>query len=1193
MKVIKEVKLGMQGFFAGAVARPVALLVIFVTLIVVGIISYRRIPLQLMPSNFSEPSINIFISNPGSTARENEEFIAQPVEEQLRTLIGIESTDSYSDEGNVQFRVDFQSHVDMDLARAEVRDRLERARPSMPSTAEAAGMWSESASSLPLSFFVISVAGDPLRRDYLIDKVIKPRLEAVQGIGRVDVWGTQDDSVRILLDEDKVIASQLNIGQIITRLSQDNFALPLGEVKDGGREIIMRSDMRFSSLEEIANFPITEDLRLKDIAVVSNVKESTSQSAIMNGSHAFYGMATKDSQANVVACSNAFKEALKSFENDLATGGDVSVTPIFIQGDIIEGAMDQMKNTAVWGGLLAVVVLFVFLRRVRLTLCVAASIPVSALLAITHAYFTGSSFNLLTMTGITLATGMLVDNAVVVVENIVRLRASGEHRLSAAAYGTRQIMLAVTCATLTTIVVFMPLIFMTENPMMRVIMGNLGIPLSMSLFASLVIATIFLPVIAARILGKESAELGRLERIFNAVSRVPVRGIAYLAGAARYGWHIMLQVLHATNMLATVTLYYARWVLVPALVWVITVTAASMAGQAEAGEFTRSLKEFGLKLSMDPKSFQGGVIVFALVAILIMVFPINILNRHRKQFSAPARPSALVPVGNSLVDMLIQINQALVSWALKHRLMACGVAILCFATISIPIGITALGSSGGGDRDNDADFRVVFEADFTKEEAETEVMRYADFMEAKQLELDSERWIARFDETGAQFQIYFKRDLPNNAVTAIESDLKDELPSFPGHRLVFYEENASSSKTDAVARFQMTGPDSRELERLGALAQEILERVPGLEQVTSPLARAPEMVEVKVDRELAMGMGVTSQSIQNSISWTLGGFPLSRYHDEGREVPLLIEFDGTESAGLSSLRDLAVNGDEGAVPLSTFAEMSFTRASRRIYRHNGQTSFTIEAQVADPLKVIGITEGAYRALDQLELPRGFAWDRSESALNRTQDEMGELYRALAFALLLVFLLMAFLFESLALPFSVLFSVPFAILGAQWILLITGTPFDFLGIIGYIILAGVVVNNGIVLVDRIHILRGSMTRSEAVLLGCKQRVRPVLMTALTTISGLLPMAITEPASQSVFDYRSLAMIVAGGLAVSTFFTLWVVPLAYTLLDDLRNFAMGWAGWVLRPLRTKIQRAGSEAMEQDTDADDQDLTPGLAG
>jgi multidrug efflux pump subunit AcrB len=252
----------------------------------------------------------------------------------------------------------------------------------------------------------------------------------------------------------------------------------------------------------------------------------------------------------------------------------------------------------------------------------------------------------------------------------------------------------------------------------------------------------------------------------------------------------------------------------------------------------------------------------------------------------------------------------------------------------------------------------------------------------------------------------------------------------------------------------------------------------------------------------------------------------------------------------------------GFVPLSGLSNFNFTKGSRGIVRRNGETTFTLEAKVDDPLQMIAVTERAYAALSHMELPRGFSWDRSESAFRRSQDEIKELLNAFVLALFLVFLLMAILFESLLLPISVLFTIPFAIMGAWWALFFTGVSMDSFGYIGMIILAGVVVNNGIVLIDRIHNLSAVMSRSEAVILGCGQRVRPVLMTALTTVCGLAPMIVSEPPSGTVVDYRALATIVAGGLIASTFFTLWIVPLAYTVLDDLGKIMGDRVRWWLR-------------------------------
>ncbi len=1165
----------LDGFFAGAVGRPVAIAVAFITLLVLGGIAYVRVPIQLLPSGMQDPSLNIWVPNPDSNARENEENVARPIEEQLRTLAGITRIQSNSNDGYVYFGVQFDSKVDMDLARAEVRDRIERAWPTLPETAQPASMWSESADSLPISFFGITVAGDSARRDYLIDKVVKPRLDAVQGIGNVDLWGILQDSLRILLDEDKVIAAGLDLGTVIQRLSSDNFALPMGEVRDGGREILLRSDMRFSSPEEVAEFPIGDGLKVKDVGRVARVKSVRNELTLIDGEVAYYGMASKDSQSNVVETSQNLRRTVEEIENDPATDGDVKVTLFFLQGDLIQNALTQLQETALWGGVLAVGVLFVFLRRVRLTLCVALSIPVSALLAISFNYFTGGSFNLLAMAGITLGIGMLVDNSVVVVENIVRIKQRGEHPLTAAAIGIRQIGLAVTLATLTTVAVFVPLIFMSEDPTTRTMLGALGIPLAISLLASLFVAVVFLPVITARTIGsaeEEDQAAGKVDRALDALALIPARLFAWIAGAARVVAYVALRVAHFLNRVTLVPLRYLG-VLVVLAVGVFLYRQTGRFGGSEGP--ASSLSEYGVTVGAPDSAVTFGLWgLFGWFALAILVA--SLFLARRRPTGAPERPASFLPEGRSLIEMALRANQQLVAWTLKHRVQATAVSCLTLATVIVPFSSVGAAAFGQEDSADEIGFRVVFDTEFTLGEARDQIQIYEDFLVEHQEEIGFDHRTVRFSEAYAVFQVHYPDSQTTKKVEDDADMLERELPRVSGHELIFYDENESSGTSKTVASFTLTGPDSRELERLAELAQPILEGVPGLSQVTSPLARAPEQIEVTVDRELATSLGVDTQSIQQSIAWTLGGFPLPRFQEEGREIPLVMEYDQEEIAGISSLRDLAVFAQSGAVPLTTIADLEFTRGARSIRRVDGQTSFTLEAKVDEPLNMIPVTEAAYRALGEIDLPRGFQWDRSDSASQRTNAQFSELLSAGVLSFVLVFLLMAILFESLILPFSVLVTIPFAFLGGWWTLMLTGTRIDVVGAIGLLILMGVVVNNGIVLVDRIHGLRDHMSRSDAILEGCKHRVRPILMTALTTVTGLLPMAVTEPPPQSI-DYRALATVVAGGLICSTFFTLWVVPLAYTVLDDFWSVFLRWGAWWtrMRP-RSSSASAGPEAL-----------------
>jgi hydrophobic/amphiphilic exporter-1 (mainly G- bacteria), HAE1 family len=1156
--------------FEALVTRPVALLVLFTTLIVVSVIAYSRVPIQLLPSGFAEPSLYAWIPNPGSSAQENEELVARPVEEQLRTISGIEELRSWSERDSVQFGISFSGSTDMNLAKAEVRDRIERAWPGLPTTVETAQIWSESSESLPITFFGIKLTGDPDRRDHLMDKIIVPRLEAVQGVGKVTVWGMNEDSVRILLDEDKVAAAGIDIGTVIRRLATDNFALPMGELEDGGRELIVRSDMRFTTPEEIAEFPVGKGLRVKDLGRVARVKEVRDQISRIDGGYAYFGMATKDSQSNVVETSENFRAALHELENDQNLTGQVAFLVFFLQGDMIQSALAQLKDTALEGGFLAVIVLLVFLRRLRMTLCVALSIPASALIAIAWEYFTGGTFNVLTMTGITLSTGMLVDNAVVVVENILRLRREGMSDREAASEGTREIALAVTLATLTSVVVFLPLVFLTEQAVLRVLFQSLVIPYTVALLASLVLALAFTPVIVARMPDERSSRAARLSSLAEPFASAVLESVRALFGAMRWAWFQVLRGLRAGVHVALAVLVPLRWPL--ALVVLAATAFAQMRGWSSfaAARAALGLSGGGAQALAETQASLVGQAVASGMALVLLLLAFPRMARHARL--GPVRPARFRPQGASLVDMTVELNHVLLEWTLKKRLAAVGVSGLAMLSIALPMAATDMTAFGGDNSGDEIRFRVNLQGRFTMEEAERELLVYEQFLDEHRTDYGFAHWSNRFDEDGARFGLHFDARKSGEDFETLEKRLKAELPRISGHRLRFYDEDDSQNDTKNVARFTLLGTDSRELERIGMRAITLLESVRGLSEVSTPLEAAPDQIEVAVDRDVAQELGVTTASVENTIAYALGGFALPRFQEEGREVPLRIEFDDTETAGLPTLSDLSVFGDQGAVPLSSIGSVSFTKGSRSIFRRDGKTSFTLEGKVEDPLQILAVTAAGQRALQELDLPRGYSVDTSNSIVEQQEEEATELLKALMLGVFLIFLLMGILFESVLLPFSVLFTIPFAILGSYWTLFLLRMPLDSMGMIGMIILAGVVVNHGVVLIDRIYALRlAGYERNEAVLVGSRQRVRPVLMTALTTVVGLVPMILAQPPRDG-FDYRSLATIVAGGLVASTFFTLWVVPLAYTLIDDLSQATGVRLRWWMRP---REQRAPAAA------------------
>ncbi len=1141
---------GGVGFFGGAIRRPVTLAMALLTLLVMGLIAYARIPVQLVPSGFENPRIWVWIPTGSAGAREGEERVARPIEEELRTLAGIERVTSRSREGLVSLEVRFDPNLELALAKAEVRDRIERVRPRLPADVDRISFWSEDADQMPLAWFGILHPGDSDRTDFLLQQIVVPRLEALPGISKVDVFGDLADSVRILLDEERVIAAGVNLGDVIGRLSREAGTDPLGEIDEGGRRFLLRADLRPGDLEALERYPVRRGLTLGDLGEVIRAKSVRQELARIDGAYAYFAVARREAQSNVVEASRALHVALEELSRDPRLAGELSFLPFFVQGDMIEGSLDQLQSTALWGGALAVLVLLLFLRRLRLTLCVAASIPISALIAVTFEYFRGTSFNILTMTGITLALGMLVDNSVVMVENIARLHAEGLSKRRAAEQGARQIALAVTLATLTTVVVFLPLIFMGDDPMTAVLLGGIGIPLCTALLASLMVAVVFLPAVAARSMGERPAWAVATTRRLEPLGRVPVRIVAALLRLASALLRAARRAAHGLARLALA-------LLAPRGRWLGTLGILVRLGAAAGLVFLALrlgplLSEGDVLLSGLPGSpaqaanTPGTLVGFAAaIGFLLVILPPWLRSRLGP---APARsvPAATPP--DSLVELIAGSLGSLGRWSLAHRGRAALLAVLALMSVAIPFSNLQFSVfEMEGDTDS-VRYRVRFTSDFTLREAAEQIAIHEEFLERTKSDLGFAHWMTRFDERGGNISMFWNEPLPPSRQKELARRVRDSVPRPPGHGLRFAE-GASDGPSRQLLHFHIYGPDSRELERLLTEAKPLLERVPGLGTVRSQLEEAPLEVLLRVDRDMALMLGVDSESAFRTIAWTLRGWPLPRFWDQDREVPLIIEYDQERAAGFDTLRDLSIWGPAGPVALSSFMDFELEPGSRETVRVGGRTTVHLEAEIEDPSRALELTAAGYRALSQLDLPRGFGLGSEDGLLVRQATEQSTLLGALALSVVLVFLLMAILFESVALPFSVLTTVPFAFLGAFWVIFATGTPMDAMAWIGLILLAGVVVNNGIVLIDRIHRLRAEgLPRAEALELGIRQRVRPVLMTASTTVFGLLPMILSEPATDSV-DYRGLATIVAGGLAASTFFTLWVVPLAYTWIEDL--------------------------------------------
>ena len=483
-----------------SVNRPVTVVMSLVALLVVGYIAYTRIPLTLFPGGFDYPRLFAWAHYPNAGAVEVEEKVVHHLEEAVAQVSRIKRirSNAYSGGGNVQ--VEFQKGTDLQLAFAEMKDRLDRVMPELPDEIEQLWVRRWDQNDIPIMEGAITFEAQYADPRQFIDAYVEPALRRVNGVGNIELWGSPSKQVIVELDQSRVHGHRINVFEVLNSLRAQNLTVPGGWVIEGGKKIYVRSVGRFENVEEIANTVVDPEyqLRLGDIAEVSYKRPQQDWVNRIDRKESLAFGVTKASGANVVEVSNGVKEALEELKDHPKLEG-LDFKLFWNQGDQVTNSVDNLKNSGLWGGLFAALVLFFFLRAVRITLIITLAIPLSILATITALYFIGWSLNMATMMGLMLSLGLVVDNAIVIVENIYRKRQEGIAPRPASIEGAGEVGLAVTMATLTTVVVFLPLILMSDEEMFSFWMLRIGLPVIAGLVASLLIALIFIPLAALKL----------------------------------------------------------------------------------------------------------------------------------------------------------------------------------------------------------------------------------------------------------------------------------------------------------------------------------------------------------------------------------------------------------------------------------------------------------------------------------------------------------------------------------------------------------------------------------------------------------------------------------------------------------------------------------------------------------------------
>ncbi|MBM4389940.1 MAG: efflux RND transporter permease subunit [Deltaproteobacteria bacterium] len=1012
-----------------SVGRPVTVVTLFCVVMVVGVIATLRIPVQMMPGGWSPPHLWLWIPYEDSTPLETESRIVKPLEEQLSTVAGIKHIESESKNDNAALSIEFSADTDMDEAYNAVGDRIERAMPDLPDDVERVWVWRFDPTDEPVTWAGIQspLEVGPEEQFFNSERIIKPRLERLDGVARVDVWGVPEPVVWIDFDRERLMSHQVDLVDLLGRLQGDNIQVGTGRVEDRGEVRYVRALARFATLDELREWPLGNGLVLQDIAEIRYAPAASTDINRIEGQEAAALGINKESGANTVQVCDDIRAAMKELEADPRLQG-YKFHSFFDQGTLIEESMGALQESALEGGILAVLVLILFLREWRITALIAATIPASLLLTLTVMYFRGDSLNLLSMLGLMIAVGMVVDNAVVVVEAIYRRRQLGELPVPAAIHGTSEVLLPIVLSTLTSIVVFLPVILMSADADFSFFMSALGLPVVFIQVGSLLITLLFTPL--------STVWLGSAE----------VKGDT-------------------------------RWM-----------TRLS----------DGTVRILGAMLRRPVDTFVGMLAVVVLTLVL------------------PAR---------------------------------------------------AVGCSDESEGNLD-DFTVRFEIprNFTYYER----LRTVEAFE-KMVAENREHWAVRTyrsrlggNSTGGRLFAYLEDHPEGMSRQEILDDVKAKLPDLPGVKATIGWGEGESGRGNRI-EVTLQGEDS---EQITALSHEALRRLRSLEGVLSAYndteEEGNEEIRLRVDREAAARYNVSASMIGRVVAFAMRGVPLTPWVLGEREVRMFARFGQDDREDVERLLDFQVGSPTaGAVKLRALVDPEPGSGWGRIDRRDRKTSLGLTLDLADGVDKMAMHDRAMGALRGMDWPLGYGPAEGDFFEEQRESDSAR-NLALLLSLTFVFLIMGVLFESFLLPITVITTVPMAVFGVYWGLWITDTPFDSMGGVGMVILIGIVVNNGIVLIDRITELRGEgLARDEALKEAVRQRLRPILMTALTAIVGVIPMATGDDTFVGI-PYAPLGRVVGFGMATATVLTLFFVPYLYAFLDDLRASSARWLafGWPRR-------------------------------
>ena len=1029
------------------VKYPTTNLMIFAAILVLGLFSFSRMALDLMPE-LEPPVISVITRYEGASAEDVEAKVTKVIENQVSIVSDLDKLRSRSIEELSIVTAQFEWGTNLDEASNEIRDRLEFAKKFLPEEIETPIVFKFNMSMLPVAVYGISAEETYPRLYDIIDDEVADYLKRIPEVGAVQLIAGLERQINVEVDKDKLEAYHLSLEDIAYVLAKENITLPAGEIKAGLTEYTLRVPGEFESPEELKQIIVGQhngaSLYLKDVATIEDGFKEETMIVHSNFEPALMMMVQKRSGANTVEAVEKVKKELERIKKRLPP--DVKFSLLMDSAEFIQWSIDDLTRTLFLGIIFVIFIVWLFLRQIRPSFIIAMTIPFSLIITFIFMYFLDYTINVMTLSSLVIAIGMVVDNGIVVIDNIFRHRERGEKIQEASIYGASEMMLAIGASTLTTIAVFFPMMFITG------VTGILFKPLAtlviIALLASLFTALTFTPMLSSKFLGK-------------------------------------------------------------------------------------------IKFNENPLSSDDIKKKRGIIRRLYLISE----NSFRKTEN---------------------FYKHLLEWTLQHKkttiLIAAGIFFGTMLLIPI-VGTEFVPKEDTGELQVEVQLPVgtrYEESARVAEEIENIFKEYVP--EAKTIfsragQATSGMGAAFGQKTGSHMVLVgtklVKKENRNRSAEQIADDLRKKISKIPGITKLSFQAGSALERiilggAGKPLSIEILGHDIEQTNNLAREIQGLLEEIPGAMDVAISRDMGKPELKVKIDREKASSLGLTMSQITETVRVAFYGKIATLYREAGEEYDIFIRYREEDRKTLQDLKSLTIKTTTGKfIKLGNVAKITQEVGPLEIERRDQERLVSVGANVYG--RSIGkVAADLKEKMKRLEIPSGFIV-RFAGDVEEQRTAFGDLGILLMLGILLVYMVMAAQFESLLDPFVIMFSVPFAFVGVVWALLLTNITLSIMSFIGLIMLMGIVVNNAIVLVSYINILRArGYSMMDAVTLGGKNRLRPVLMTTFTTLFAMLPLALSR--GEGAEMWNPLGITIIGGLSVSMLITLILVPTLYAIVEQ---------------------------------------------